>query len=73
MEEKDCRLDLECICICGFGMHLFGACRMGAVSVPCVWCQSLWSMSDAGCPGISGGVFSEHVSGYSELVSEWHH
>ena len=29
---------------------VFVACRMGAVSVPCVWCQSLWSMSDAGCP-----------------------
>ena len=66
----------------GFGMHLclwiwnafvFVAGSMGAVSVPCVWCQSLWSMSDAGYPGIPGGVFSEHVSGYSELVSEWHH
>ena len=25
MEEKDCRLDLECICVCGFGMHLWPA------------------------------------------------
>ena len=28
---------------------VFVACRMGAVSVPCVWCQGLWSMSEAGC------------------------
>ena len=28
---------------------VFVTCGMGAMSVPCVWCQGLWSMSDAGC------------------------
>ena len=49
---------------------VFVACGMGAMSVPCVWCQGLWTRLTL---GVHESLKACFLNGYSELVSEWHH
>lgn len=53
----------------GLQPRLF-ACVQPVFVSACVGC---WGLLESGYSWVCVGVFLEQVSGYSELVSEWHH
>ena len=58
------------LCLWIWNAFVFVACRMGAVSVPRVWCEGLWTHLTL---GVHESLEVCFLNGYSELVSEWHH